>query len=1013
MGIIDEYLSLTKKYCQEYGEKTILLMQVGSFFEVYGLGESNGSYSGSCILEFSKINEMMIAKKNMTYKDKQVYMAGFGVSFLEKNAKKLQENNYTIVVYTQDIQGKNTTRSLSEIISPGTYFSNEQQQLSNNITSIWLHKYKHGKQTGSGTFGQNYMITMGISNVDIYTGRTSISQFDVEYFHNPCTYDDLERYITVYKPNECILVSNLEPNLVSDVYQYIGIDDIKIHNVYSGDKDEYRENTGIQKYAINAEKQIYQQKLFNQFYPNNEELFQSSYAEHYIAIQSLTLLLDFIYQHSPHLVNKLNIPVFDNHTSKLILANHSLKQLNILDDTRHTGKLRSVSSLLNNCETTMGKRRFIHILNNPITEIEALNRIYNITDYLLENNIWENYRTILSNISDIERFSRKLVLKKTTPKDLSIFSNDLNSTIQLYNALSNDKTILDYMNIAEPITNGKSITLLSQEILNKLETTFDINICAKIDDLSHDKLAVMEQMTTGFIKKGQSEVIDSLRLQAFEGREKLEVIRKYTSSVIKNGEKNGKEDTQYVKNHETAKSDTNLQTTQRRATIFKSAIQKHINSKKDCEYLSYKTIEGHTKFFTLPLTDFEYKNVGSSKTNMILTSPLIEEISNGLQKSKDKLVDEFIHFYGTFIQELYPFLSNIDTISRFITQLDIEQCRCYTAHKYNYCRPNVVPAQKSFFRAEGLRHPLIEHLQTQELYVTNDLELGRDYNGLLLYGTNAVGKTSFIKSTGIAIIMAQSGLFVSATNFVFSPYTRIFTRILGQDNLFKGLSTFAVEMSELRTILKQTDQNSLVLGDELCSGTESDSALSIFTAGIEQLHQKQCSFLFATHFHEVINYSEIKALDKLIMMHMEVLYDTENGKLIYDRKLKEGPGESMYGLEVCKSLNLDINFLQRAHDIRMKYNPVNKNPLSLSTSHFNAKKVGGLCELCNKEIATEVHHLAHQSNADRDNKYIGSFHKNHLANLLNICEDCHLAIHKQEGEHKKVKTSNGYEVMLR
>lgn len=1011
MGIIDEYLSLSKKYSEEYGEKTILLMQVGSFFEVYGLGEDDGSYSGSCISDFSKINEMMIAKKNMNYKGKQVYMAGFGVSFLEKNAKKLQENNYTIVVYTQDIQGKNTTRSLSEIISPGTYFSNEQQQLSNNITCIWIQRYKQGKQSCKDSIGKNHMLTMGISNVDIYTGRTSISQFDVEYFHNPCTYDELERYITVYKPSECIFVSNLEPELINDVYQYIGIDDIKIHNVYSGDKEEYRENTGIQKYSINAEKQIYQLKLFNQFYPNNEDLFHSSYAEHYIAIQSLTLLLDFIYQHSPHLINKLNIPIFDNYTNRLILANHSLKQLNILDDSRHTGKLKSVSSLLNNCETTMGKRRFIHILNNPITNIDVLNKIYNITDYLLKNNTWDNYRILLSNITDIERFSRKLVLKKTTPKGLSIFANDLKQTIKLYNLIKHDDTVLDYMNSTEPVINNNDITLISQEILNKLESTFDLDICCKIDDLSHDKLAVMEQNSTGFIKSGQSEKIDILRVQAFEGREKLESIRKYTCSIIKNGEKNGKVDTQYVKIHETAKTDPNLQTTQRRCSIFKNAIQKKL-AKKEYEELSYKTLNGEEKVFNLPLKDFEYKNAGSSKTNMILTSPLISGLCNGLQNSKDKLVDEFIIFYETFIQDFYSFLSDIDIISRFITQLDIEQCRCYIAHKYNYCKPNVVPSQKSFFRVEGLRHPLIEHLQTQELYVTNDLEMGRDHNGMLLYGTNAVGKTSFIKSIGIAIIMAQSGLFVSASDFVYSPYTRIFTRILGQDNLFKGLSTFAVEMSELRTILKQSDQNSLVLGDELCSGTESDSALSIFTAGLEILHKKESTFLFATHFHEVNNYSEIKALDKMKMAHMEVLYDKQNGKLIYDRKLKDGPGESMYGLEVCKSLNLDSDFLQRAHDIRMKYNPINKNPLSLTTSHFNSKKIGGLCELCKKNNSTEVHHLAHQNNANKDNQYINSFHKNHIANLINICEECHQNIHKEEGEHKKVKTTQGYEVVL-
>ena len=135
-------------------------------------------------------------------------------------------------------------------------------------------------------------------------------------------------------------------------------------------------------------------------------------------------------------------------------------------------------------------------------------------------------------------------------------------------------------------------------------------------------------------------------------------------------------------------------------------------------------------------------------------------------------------------------------------------------------------------------------------------------SGILLYGTNAVGKTSLIRALGIAVIMAQSGLFVPCSQFTFKPYNYIFTRILGNDNIFKGLSTFAVEMSELRTILKSANSNSLILGDELCSGTETTSALSIFVASLERLHTLESTFLFATHFHEVLDYEEVKNLNK-------------------------------------------------------------------------------------------------------------------------------------------------------
>ena len=193
--------------------------------------------------------------------------------------------------------------------------------------------------------------------------------------------------------------------------------------------------------------------------------------------------------------------------------------------------------------------------------------------------------------------------------------------------------------------------------------------------------------------------------------------------------------------------------------------------------------------------------------------------------------------------------------------LDVLLSKAYVAKKYKYCRPTIdMSRERSFLNAENMRHPLIEHLQTNEIYVPNDISLGENTRGTLLFGTNAVGKSSLIRSMGISIILAQSGMFVPCSSFLYKPYTRLFTRILGNDNIFKGLSTFAVEMSELRTILKMADENSLILGDELCSGTETTSALKIFGAGTIQLHERKSSFIFATHFHEITKMKPVMAL---------------------------------------------------------------------------------------------------------------------------------------------------------
>ena len=262
--------------------------------------------------------------------------------------------------------------------------------------------------------------------------------------------------------------------------------------------------------------------------------------------------------------------------------------------------------------------------------------------------------------------------------------------------------------------------------------------------------------------------------------------------------------------------------------------------------------------------------------------------------------------------------------------------------------------------------------------------------------------------------MAQAGLYVPCSSFMFKPYKRIFTRIIGNDNIFKGLSTFEVEMSELRNILRLMNENSLVLGDELCSGTETISAISIFVAGVQRLYKCKSSFIFATHLHEIVDYEEVIEMKTVHLKHMEVIYNKETDTLIYNRKLKDGSGANVYGLEVCKSLSLPQDFLDSANEIRLKYNLEGKSMLSLKQSRYNSNKIVNMCEKCGKNEGKEVHHLQHQIDANEDGIIItpdAVFHKNNLANLMTLCEKCHHEIHKKGLKQKKVKTSKGQKLI--
>ena len=996
MALIKEYFELTKKYIDEYGENTILLMQVGAFFEVYGKGSRESCEKmGSQIIEFSRICELNIVEKNVCIGKDQVFMAGFKDIMIEKYIKKIQDFGFTAVVYSQDEQSKNTTRSLAGIFSPGTYFSLDSNQITNNTTCIWV-QYIDNK---IGILKGKYIV-VGVANIDIYTGKTSLFQFKETYVNNPTTYDELERFNSIYNPNETILISNLSDNDMNNVIKYANIKSKIIHKVnVTCAGDAKTENA---KKALNCEKQIYQKEVLQKFYTISDfSVFMQNFYNNDVASQAFCYLLDFIYQHNPYLVHKINEPIFENYSDRLVLANHSLKQLNIIDDNSYTGKYSSVLKMLNISLTSMGKRKFAHQFLNPTMNEEFLNREYDNIEYMLnQKNKYDFLKNKLSLIKDISKWCRQIYMKKISPKLICQIYDNLMTIGEIFKEVEQDHILMNYLQCTFQVPE-ESIGFSCKLINDFIGETINLNISKELDQL--------QNFEVNFIKRGIDKELDEKTEILLESNDKLEAIRQYLNSQISNYEKKTKT-TDFVKINETEKNNFSLIRTKRRCTLLKSNISK-TETIVPLKYIS--SYDSKSKTFNFGISSEKLEFHAQSTSNNSITNAQIHGLCKNISTLKVQLKDVISRVYSTFIEKMDTQRERIDYINNFITNLDVCYAKASLAKKNNYCKPNIVEHDKSFVDSKGLRHCLIENLNQDELYVANDVSLGKDNStGILLYGTNAVGKTSLIRALGIAVIMAQSGLYVPCRKFIFKPFRYIFTRILGNDNIFEGLSTFAVEMSELRTILRLADKNSLVLGDELCSGTESISATSIFVAGIQQLKRINSSFIFATHLHEIVDYEEITDVN---IKHMAVIFDREKDMLIYDRKLKDGPGTNMYGLEVCKSLNLPEDFLNTALEIRMKYHPDTDSILSLKTSHFNSKKIMNLCEKCGKNTGTEVHHLQHQINANENNIINGegtSFHKNHPANLLTLCEDCHHEFHRSTKQHKKMKTSKGSRILV-
>jgi DNA mismatch repair protein MutS len=219
-------------------------------------------------------------------------------------------------------------------------------------------------------------VVVGVANIDIYTGKTSIFQFKESYINNPTTYDELERFISIYNPSEVLLITNLpEEKELDYIISYAGINSSLIHKIHITENNPQSEKM---KKVKNCEKQSYQKEVLSRFYKFDDyNVFVQNFYENNIATQSFCYLLDFVYQHNPHLVNKLSEPIFENCSTRLSLANHTLKQLNIINDGNvKPSKYSCVSQLLNNCQTPMGNRKFLYNIL-LVQNVLALARTHN------------------------------------------------------------------------------------------------------------------------------------------------------------------------------------------------------------------------------------------------------------------------------------------------------------------------------------------------------------------------------------------------------------------------------------------------------------------------------------------------------------------------------------------------------------------------------------------------------------------------------------------------------------
>jgi DNA mismatch repair protein MutS len=334
-------------------------------------------------------------------------------------------------------------------------------------------------------------------------------------------------------------------------------------------------------------------------------------------------------------------------------------------------------------------------------------------------------------------------------------------------------------------------------------------------------------------------------------------------------------------------------------------------------------------------------------------------------------------------------------VETWCAELDVAWTVSRLARDWLWKRPTFIDGSEGSLEVTRLRHPILERLTTVP-YVAHSVNLGGSATGegsiavakqgLLLYGMNASGKSSLMKAIGLCALLAQCGFPVPASTCRIAPFKAIFTRILGNDNLWAGQSSFVVEMSEFRDILRFADEHSLVLGDELCKGTESFSATALVAAGVETLAARRSKFVFATHLHELATLPDIVGLAGVRPFHLRVSYDAASDRLVYGRDLVPGAGSALYGLEVCRALDLPVGYLDRAMALRQSLAGWEAPHLS----NYSTSSVVIACAVCGAAGAgagLETHHIRPQTEAAAAAAEGVAIHA--PGNLVCLCSRCH------------------------
>ncbi len=570
------------------------------------------------------------------------------------------------------------------------------------------------------------------------------------------------------------------------------------------------------------------------------------------AIVSSGSLMSYFQETQKNALSQLTRITTYNTGKYMIIDTSTRRNLELTETLREKQKRGSLLWILDKTKTAMGGRLLRSYIEQPLIEKSEIVARQQVIEKLNKSMISrEELREYLNPIYDLERIISKIASKSAGPRDLVAFKNSLMM-------LPHIKVLLNEFDA--PLMN---------EIKDELDTLEDIS--KLIDDaiVEEPPLALKDG---GIIKDGYNEEIDRLRSAKTEGKTWLMDLENY----------------------------------ERERTGVKSLKVKYNKVFGYCIEIT----NTYKDQFEIP-DDYTRKQTLTNAERYI--TPKLKELEDLILGAEDRLFSLEYDIFSMLREEIVEHIERIQITAKAIAKVDVFASLAYVADKNNFVCPQI--NEKGVIDIKNGRHPVVEKMITNDMFVANDTFLDNGSNRIsIITGPNMAGKSTYMRQTALIVLMAQIGSFVPADSANIGICDRIFTRVGASDDLASGQSTFMVEMTEVANILRSATRDSLLILDEIGRGTSTFDGLSIAWAVVEHISNTKllgAKTLFATHYHEL---TELEGTLGGVNNYC-IAVKEKGDDIVFLRKIVKGGADKSYGIQVAKLAGVPDTVIERAKEL--------------------------------------------------------------------------------------------------